>query len=96
MVKNNEISKDDLPKEVKESGSDESEIRSWEKLLETWIFNKYDKDSTNISKTIDEIYTSTLIKSALRLTKGNKTEAAKILGWGRNTITNKMKSTKNN
>ena len=96
MVKNNEISKDDLPKEVKESGPDESEIRSWEKLLETWIFNKYDKDSTNISKTIDEIYTSTLIKSALRLTKGNKTEAAKILGWGRNTITNKMKSTKNN
>jgi DNA-binding NtrC family response regulator len=29
------------------------------------------------------------------LSGGNKTEAAKILGWGRNTVTNKMKSIKN-
>ena len=91
MVKNNEISKNDLPKEIKESEIDNSKMRSWEELLETWILNNYDKDSKNISKATDKIYTSTLIKSALRLTSGNKTEAAKILGWGRNTITNKMK-----
>lgn len=91
MVKNNEISKNDLPKEIKESEIDNSKMRSWEELLETWILNNYDKDSKNISKATDKIYTSTLIKSALRLTNGNKTEAAKILGWGRNTITNKMK-----
>ena len=66
-------------------------MRNWEELLETWILNNYDKDSKNISKATDKIYTSTLIKSALRLTNGNKTEAAKVLGWGRNTITNKMK-----
>ena len=30
----------------------------------------------------------------LKLSKGNKTEAAKILGWGRNTISNKIKSSK--
>ena len=91
MVKNNEISKNDLPKEIKESEIDNSKMRNWEELLETWILNNYDKDSKNISKATDKIYTSTLIKSALRLTNGNKTEAAKILGWGRNTITNKMK-----
>lgn len=91
MVKNNEISKNDLPKEIKESEIDNSKVRNWEELLETWILNNYDKDSKNISKATDKIYTSTLIKSALRLTNGNKTEAAKILGWGRNTITNKMK-----
>ena len=91
MVKNNEISKNDLPKEIKESEIDNSKMRSWEELLETWILNNYDKDSKNISKATDKIYTSTLIKSALRLTNGNKTEAAKVLGWGRNTITNKMK-----
>ena len=92
MVKNNEISKNDLPKEIKESEIDNFVSRNWENLLETWILNKYDKDSKDISKEIDKIYTSTLIKSALRLTNGNKTEAAKILGWGRNTITNKMNS----
>ena len=91
MVKNNEISKNDLPKEIKESEIDNSKVRNWEELLETWILNNYDKDSKNISKATDKIYTSTLIKSALRLTNGNKTEAAKVLGWGRNTITNKMK-----
>ena len=91
MVKNNEISKNDLPKEIKEFEIDNSKMRNWEELLETWILNNYDKDSKNISKATDKIYTSTLIKSALRLTNGNKTEAAKILGWGRNTITNKMK-----
>ena len=91
MVKNNEISKNDLPKEIKESEIDNSKARNWEELLETWILNNYDKDSKNISKATDKIYTSTLIKSALRLTNGNKTEAAKVLGWGRNTITNKMK-----
>ena len=91
MVKNNEISKNDLPKEIKESEIDNSRARNWEELLETWILNNYDKDSKNISKATDKIYTSTLIKSALRLTNGNKTEAAKVLGWGRNTITNKMK-----
>ena len=47
--------------------------------------------SKNISKEIDEIYHSILIKSSLKLSKGNKTEAAKILGWGRNTLSKKMK-----
>ena len=48
--------------------------------------------STNISKEIDNAYEKILIKASLKLSNGNKTEAAKILGWGRNTIANKIKN----
>jgi two-component system nitrogen regulation response regulator GlnG len=32
-----------------------------------------------------------LLQSALQHTHGHKQEAAKILGWGRNTLTRKLK-----
>ena len=33
-----------------------------------------------------------LIKSALEVSLGKKAEASKILGWGRNTLTRKLKT----
>ena len=33
----------------------------------------------------------TLIRVALRKTEGGRQEAAKLLGWGRNTLTRKLK-----
>ena len=71
---------------------EKSSENDWEMNLEKWILNRFDSNSKNISKEIDSIYNSILIKSSLKISKGNKTEAAKILGWGRNTISNKMKS----
>ena len=32
-----------------------------------------------------------LIRSALKRTQGQRQEAAKLLGWGRNTLTRKLK-----
>jgi two-component system nitrogen regulation response regulator GlnG len=32
-----------------------------------------------------------LIRAALKRTKGHRQEAAKLLGWGRNTLTRKLK-----
>ena len=34
----------------------------------------------------------TLIRIALNKAKGHRQEAARLLGWGRNTLTRKMKS----
>jgi len=36
-------------------------------------------------------FEKTLIKVALNKTRGRKKEAAELLGWGRNTLTRKMK-----
>ena len=33
----------------------------------------------------------TLLTTALRYTQGHKQEAARLLGWGRNTLTRKLK-----
>ena len=82
----------DLPDNIFNKEKEKSSENGWEMNLEKWILNRFDSNSKNISKEIDSIYNSILIKSSLKISKGNKTEAAKILGWGRNTISNKMKS----
>ena len=86
------IKLDDLPDNIFNKEKEKSSENGWEMNLEKWILNRFDSNSKNISKEIDSIYNSILIKSSLKISKGNKTEAAKILGWGRNTISNKMKS----
>jgi two-component system, NtrC family, nitrogen regulation response regulator GlnG len=35
-------------------------------------------------------FETTLINAALKATQGHKQEAAKLLGWGRNTLTRKL------
>ena len=87
-----EITIDDLPKDLLDVNSLAINDKNWSDVLETWILSEFNKNSINISKDIDSIYESVLIKSSLKLSNGNKTEAAKILGWGRNTITNKIKN----
>ena len=94
MIKGNKVLAEDLPKEILEPAIEVTETKNWSSVLEAWILNEYDNNSLDISKNINDIFEDTLIKSALRLSKGNKTEAAKILGWGRNTISNKIKSLK--
>ena len=94
MIQGNKVLTEDLPKEILEPTTGVTETKNWSSVLEAWILNEYDNNSLDISKNINDIFEDTLIKSALRLSKGNKTEAAKILGWGRNTISNKIKSLK--
>ena len=92
MSPDDTIKLDDLPNNIFNKEKEKSSENGWEMNLEKWILNRFDSNSKNISKEIDSIYNSILIKSSLKMSKGNKTEAAKILGWGRNTISNKMKS----
>ena len=95
MSPDDTIKLDDLPNNIFNKEKEKSSENDWEMNLEKWILNRFDSNSKNISKEIDSIYNSILIKSSLKISKGNKTEAAKILGWGRNTISNKMKSSEN-
>ena len=95
MSSGSEVTLEDLPKELLNEVDELDElenIKSWEDILELWILKSYNNKSINISKDIDIAYEKILIKSSLKLSNGNKTEAAKILGWGRNTISNKIKN----
>tara|TARA_Y100000590_G_C15707109_1_gene1009038 strand:+ start:1212 stop:2609 length:1398 start_codon:yes stop_codon:yes gene_type:complete len=92
MSMGNEVDIEDLPNDVlSKSNIDRTYDKEWYDILERWILNKYSYGATNITNDTDPIYESILIKCALKITKGKKLEAAKLLGWGRNTITNKMK-----
>ena len=95
MSKDSEVNIDDLPKDITDQETNTIKNKNWEDILESWILSEYNNSSKNISEDIDNIYESILIKSSLKLSNGNKTEAAKILGWGRNTITNKINHFKN-
>jgi len=91
MSTDQEITTDDLPRDLLAENNLAINDKNWSDVLESWILGEFNKNSIDISKNIDSIYESVLIKSSLQLSNGNKTEAAKILGWGRNTITNKIK-----
>ena len=91
MSTDQEITTDDLPRDLLAENNLAINDKNWSDVLESWILGEFNKNSIDISKNIDSIYESALIRASLQLSNGNKTEAAKILGWGRNTITNKIK-----
>ena len=71
--------------------SEETSGAEWTDLLNLWVENSLAKGQDNLlEKTLPE-FEKTMIKATLRKTKGRKKEAANILGWGRNTLTRKIK-----
>ena len=81
----------DLPNEVKELEIADMPSTSWEDGLQNWLKNV----SMNIDSGLSEIAITKiekmLIKTALERSNGKKNDAAQILGWGRNTLSKKMK-----
>tara|TARA_B100001250_G_scaffold266612_1_gene229969 strand:- start:2216 stop:3592 length:1377 start_codon:yes stop_codon:yes gene_type:complete len=81
----------DLPNEVKELEIADMPSASWEDGLQNWLKNV----SMNIDSGLSEIAITKiekmLIKTALERSNGKKNDAAQILGWGRNTLSKKMK-----
>ena len=81
----------DLPTEIKNYEITELPSSSWEDNLSSWLKNiskDFDGELSNIANNkIEKI----LINVALDRTNGKKNEAAKLLGWGRNTLAKKMK-----
>ena len=81
----------DLPTEIKNYEITELPSSSWEDSLSSWLKNiskDFDGELSNIANNkIEKI----LINVALERTNGKKNEAAKLLGWGRNTLAKKMK-----
>ena len=63
---------------------------SWSDMLESWASKKLLKGDDHILNSATPIFEGTMIKAALKVTKGKKSEAAKLLGWGRNTLARKI------
>ena len=78
----------DLPNDliIQKKGPD----LTWNDMLETWASKELLNGEDHILNSTVTIFEKTLIKVALKASKGKKSEAAKLLGWGRNTLARKM------
>lgn len=81
---------EDLPKELLD-GSNEVSTLDWESELAKNVRQKLNMGQQNVLDDLGKRFESILLKEALEHTSGHRQQAAKLLGWGRNTLTRKLK-----
>ena len=89
MSPSKEVKLEDLPDELKLENSEEE--NNWKVVLKSWSENYLENGNKNLLEEVGPEFERTLIRVALNKTKGKKKEAAELLGWGRNTLTRKIK-----
>jgi two-component system nitrogen regulation response regulator GlnG len=68
-----------------------SEAGDWQTPLRLWAKQQLAQGETEILKSAARTFEKTLLDCALEATRGRKQDAARLLGWGRNTLTRKLK-----
>ena len=68
-----------------------ADVGDWETPLRQWAQQQLARGETNILKKAAKTFEKTLLDCALEATRGRKQDAARLLGWGRNTLTRKLK-----
>jgi len=89
MSPSKEVKLEDLPDELKLENAEEE--NNWKVVLRSWSENYLENGNKNLLEEVGPEFERTLIKVALNKTKGKKNEAAELLGWGRNTLSRKIK-----
>ena len=89
------ISLDDLPNDIiveeKDNHVSSKKNSDWQSTLEDYIRTKITSDKDVIKK-VNAEFEKILIDESLKASNGIKLEAAKLLGWGRNTLARKAKN----
>ena len=103
MITGREVYPEDLPSELKQlpinksddhhvSGNSERvAVQHWDELLNQWAIQKLKNGEMKLLDIATPMFERTLINAALQQTRGRKRHAAELLGWGRNTLTRKLK-----
>lgn len=90
MAPANIVRVEDLPEEVRENMHIEQE-QDWETVLAKLVRRKLNMGQTKILDELTRRFEATLLREALDQSGGHRQNAAKLLGWGRNTLTRKLK-----
>ena len=86
------ITAEDIPGELGGAETAAHAAKEWTRVLATWAERQLHKNEEPLlDKALPE-FEKTLIELALARTNGHRQDAAKLLGWGRNTLTRKMKA----
>jgi two-component system nitrogen regulation response regulator GlnG len=94
MASGQEVLPSDLPPEIhSDSSADKplSESADWPELLASWTDKQLRDGHHNILNDAMLTFERVMLERALAHTHGHKQDAAKRLGWGRNTLTRKLK-----
>jgi len=92
MASGREIHRHDLPPELLNAPSEkETTGTDWESLLRSWVDQQLLSKEAEVAKQTIPTVETILIKAALDFTHGKRHEAAILLGYGRNTLTRKIK-----
>jgi len=94
MASGQEILLEDLPSELtqkSEQGTSPQHSSTWQSALVTWMDDELAQGKSAILDHAMVEFEKIMLERALIFTQGHKQEAAKKLGWGRNTLTRKLK-----
>ncbi len=91
MASGREIHTEDLPPELLEQKPQATPSDDWAKNLRNWTDKALHSGQKNILDDVVPVFEKTLIEAALQHTSGRKRDASALLGWGRNTLTRKLK-----
>jgi two-component system nitrogen regulation response regulator GlnG len=89
MASGREVHLEDLPQDLRDQPI--TQHSDWENALRLWVSQCLARGESPILDRALPTFERILITVALEQTGGHRQEAAKLLGWGRNTLTRKIK-----
>jgi two-component system nitrogen regulation response regulator GlnG len=98
MASGSEIHRGDLPEDVlqKPASTAPGGEGDWRRALRAWADERLGAGQVPVLDEAMPAFETVMIEAALAHTGGMKQDAARLLGWGRNTLTRKMKELKLN
>ncbi|MCW4152990.1 nitrogen regulation protein NR(I) [Halomonas sp. 18H] len=91
MASGREVMVEDLPPELREASSGGAS-GDWRVAFRDWADRALAAGHTHLLEEAVPDFEKILIETALKHTGGRKGDAAELLGWGRNTLTRKLKT----
>ncbi|MCU7839871.1 MAG: nitrogen regulation protein NR(I) [Candidatus Thiodiazotropha sp. (ex Lucinoma annulata)] len=91
MASGQEIHIDDLPTELRDSETPPTFQDDWRQLLRDWAKKRLQEGCEGLLNEAGPDFETVMIETALEHTAGRRQDAARLLGWGRNTLTRKIK-----
>jgi two-component system nitrogen regulation response regulator GlnG len=85
------INIEDLPPELQEDKAEQTANGDWLEVLRRWVERQLAQGDTGILEQATPQFERVMIETALKKSGGRRQDAARLLGWGRNTLTRKIK-----
>jgi two-component system nitrogen regulation response regulator GlnG len=91
MASGREVHVNDLPPELLSQESTAPKSGNWEQALQYWADQQLTQGTPALLDVAVPLFERIMIETALKHTAGRRRDAAVLLGWGRNTLTRKIK-----